>query len=73
MLAQSLSLVSKSENSSNDDQDSDNDDEIDPVVDNYTFGKRMCKKGELLKKRILLSKNGQKVFFLKRDHARRVD
>lgn len=34
---------------------------------------KLCQTGELQPKRILLSKNGSRVYFLKRDNVRKVD
>lgn len=39
----------------------------------YTFGEKLCTNHEFLAKSILLSKNGMKVYFLKRDHNQKSD
>ena len=39
----------------------------------YGFGKKLCPGNELLPKRILLSKKGNKVYFCKRDANRKAD
>ena len=39
----------------------------------FAFGMKLCPGDELQSKRILLSKTGQKVYFLKRDNVRKVD
>ena len=39
----------------------------------YTFGEKLCTNYEFLAKSILLSKNGMKVYFLKRDYNQKSD
>ena len=55
---------------------SQNLDEVDPFktrnVD-YSFGEKLCPRQDLLAKSILLSKNGLKVYFLKRDVNKKSD
>lgn len=49
---------------------------VDPfnmVANQFKFGRRLCESDELLTKRILLSKNGKKVFYLKRDFVTKAD
>ena len=39
----------------------------------FKFGKSLCQSNELMPKSIILGKNGNRVYFIKRDHNRKVD
>ena len=55
---------------------SQNLEEVDPMMMrnvNYEFGEKLCPRQDLLAKSILLSKNGLKVYFLKRDVNKKSD